>query len=108
MVSGVRRDGAPEDYDPTGYYRRKAEHREEMIPALAWLYVAGLAMILFATAVNFYDSHKETLMFGLDLTTLITGILIGLVLVQLYPPSARIGLFIINRGKAALEWIRNR
>jgi hypothetical protein len=47
-------------------------------------------------------------MFGLDLTTLIVGILIGLVLVQLYPPSARIGVFIINKGKAALAWIRNR
>ena len=47
-------------------------------------------------------------MFGLDLTTLIVGILIGLVLVQLYPPSARIGAWIINRGKAAIAWIRER
>ncbi len=47
-------------------------------------------------------------MFGLDITTLTIGILAGLVLVQLYPPSARIGVWIINRGKAALAWIRNR
>ena len=47
-------------------------------------------------------------MFGLDFTTLIIGILIGLVLVQLYPPSARIGLFIINKAKAGIAWIRER
>ena len=45
-------------------------------------------------------------MFGLDLTTLIIGILIGFVLVQLYPPSARIGAFIINKAKAGIAWIR--
>jgi len=38
-------------------------------------------------------------MFGLDLTTLILGILIGLVLVQLYPPSARIGAWLVARAK---------
>lgn len=43
-----------------------------------------------------------------NLTTLATGVVIGLVLVQLYPPSARIGAWIINRGKAAIAWIRER
>ncbi len=48
-------DGRPKDYpeplddpdpfDPTGYYRRKAEHRAEMYPYLGWLFVAGLVMI---------------------------------------------------------------
>ncbi len=38
-------------------------------------------------------------MFGLDLTTLIFGILIGLVVVQLYPPSARIGAWLVARAK---------
>lgn len=47
-------------------------------------------------------------MFGLDLTTLIVGILIGLVLVQLYPPIAGIGAWIINKAKAGITWIRER
>ena len=37
-------------------------------------------------------------MFG-DLTTLATGVVIGLVLVQLYPPSARVGAWIMNKAK---------
>lgn len=37
-------------------------------------------------------------MFG-DLTTLATGVVIGLVLVQLYPPSARVGAWIVNKAK---------
>lgn len=47
-------------------------------------------------------------MFGLDLTTLIVGILIGLVLVQLYPPIAGIGAWILNKIKAGITWIRER
>ena len=104
----MRPDGAPDDYDPTGYYRRKEKHRAEMLPLLAWVWILALGMVLFAAAINFFDSHQETLMFGLDLTTLITGILIGFVLVQLYPPSARIGAFIVNKAKAGLIWIRDR
>ena len=45
-------------------------------------------------------------MFGLDLTTLITGVLIGLVLVQLYPPSARIGAWIVTQVKAMIARVR--
>ena len=45
-------------------------------------------------------------MFGLDLTTLITGILIGLVLVQLYPPSARVGAWIVTRVMALTARVR--
>lgn len=44
-------------------------------------------------------------MFG-DLTTLATGVVIGLVLVQLYPPSARVGVWIINKTKALAGKIR--
>ena len=104
----MRPDGAPEDFDPTGYYKRKAEHRAEMIPILVWVWTLGLGMILFAAAINFFDTYQETLMFGLNLTTLIIGILIGLALVQLYPPSARIGVWIVNKGRAAWTWIRER
>lgn len=39
------------------------------------------------------------MLFGLSLTTLMIGVLVGLVLVQLYPPSARIGVWIINKWK---------
>ncbi len=45
-------------------------------------------------------------MFG-DLTTLATGVVIGLVLVQLYPPSARVGVWIVNKGKALIARIRS-
>jgi len=45
-------------------------------------------------------------MFG-DLTTLATGVVIGLVLVQLYPPSARVGVWIVNQAKALLERIKS-
>jgi hypothetical protein len=38
-------------------------------------------------------------MFGLSLVSVIVGILIGLVLVQLYPPSARIGVWLVNKWK---------
>jgi len=47
-------------------------------------------------------------MFGLDLTTLIIGILIGLVLVQLYPPIAGVGAWILGKIKAGIAWIRER
>jgi hypothetical protein len=39
------------------------------------------------------------MLFGLSLTTLLIGILIGLVLVQLYPPIARIGVWLIAKFK---------
>ncbi len=48
------------------------------------------------------------MLFGLSLTTLLIGVAVGLVLVQLYPPSARIGAFIVNKAKAGITWIRNR
>jgi hypothetical protein len=41
-----------------------------------------------------------------ELTTLATGVVIGLVLVQLYPPSARVGVWIINKTKALIAKIR--
>ncbi len=104
----MRPDGAPDDYDPTGYYARKAKSRAEMEPFLDWIWLLALGMVLFAAAINFFDHHRETLMFGLNLTTLIIGILIGLVLVQLYPPSARIGVWLVNKGRAAWTWFRNR
>lgn len=47
-------------------------------------------------------------MFGLSITTLLIGVAVGLVLVQLYPPSARIGVWIINKSKAGIAWIRER
>ena len=43
----------------------------------------------------------------MNLTTLATGVLIGLVLVQLYPPSARVGVWIINQGKKLIAKIRS-
>ena len=33
-------------WDPTGYYRRKAERNAEMEPYLAWIFVAGIVMIV--------------------------------------------------------------
>lgn len=39
------------------------------------------------------------MLFGLSITTLLIGIAVGLVLVQLYPPSAQIGVWIINKWK---------
>ncbi len=48
------------------------------------------------------------MLFGLSLTTLLIGVAAGLVLVQLYPPSARIGVWIVNKGRAAWTWIRER
>ncbi len=42
-----------------------------------------------------------------NLTTLATGVVIGLVLVQLYPPSARIGVWIVNKGKELIAKIRS-
>ena len=45
-------------------------------------------------------------MFGLDLTTLTVGILTGLVLVQLYPPSAKIGVWILGKIRAGIAWVR--
>ena len=47
-------------------------------------------------------------MFGLDLTTLILGILIGLVLVQLYPPAAGIGAWILAKLRAGYRKIVDR
>ena len=47
-------------------------------------------------------------MFGLSITTLLIGVAVGLVLVQLYPPSARIGVWIIKQAKAGIAWIRER
>ncbi len=46
------------------------------------------------------------MLFGLSLTTLLIGVAVGLVLVQLYPPSARVGAFIINKSKKLIERIR--
>jgi len=42
-----------------------------------------------------------------ELTTLATGVVIGLVLVQLYPPSARVGVWIVNKAKALIARIRS-
>ena len=42
------------------------------------------------------------MLFGLSLTTLLIGVAAGLVLVQLYPPSARIGVWIIVTGVVCL------
>jgi len=33
-------------WDPTGYYRRKAEKEEEMIPWLIWIAILLLAMVV--------------------------------------------------------------
>ncbi len=48
------------------------------------------------------------MLFGLSFTTLLVGVAVGLVLVQLYPPSARIGVWIVNKWKALLARIRER
>ncbi len=48
------------------------------------------------------------MLFGLSLTTLLIGVAVGLVLVQLYPPSARIGVWIIGKCNAGITWIRER
>lgn len=92
----------PDPFDPTGYYARKAEHRAEMIPYLAGLVVA-LVVLVFVRILFLFT--QENIMFG-DLTTLATGVVIGLVLVQLYPPSARVGVWIINKAKALIGKIR--
>jgi len=88
-----------DDWDPTGYYRRKAERNEEMIPVLGWFFAGSIVMI------GLMFIYQEIIMFG-DLTTLATGVVIGLVLVQLYPPSARVGVWIINKSKALMKKIR--
>ena len=87
-------------WDPTGYYRRKAEHRAEMIPYLAGLFVLSLVLVFVRILT------QENTMFG-DLTTLATGVVIGLVLVQLYPPSARVGVWIVNKAKELVGKIRS-
>ncbi len=35
----------PDDWDPTGYYRRKAKKADAMIPYLAWMFAAGLIIV---------------------------------------------------------------
>ena len=40
-------------------------------------------------------------------TTLATGVIVGLVLVQLYPPSARVGVWIVNKSKELIARIRS-
>lgn len=92
----------PDPFDPTGYYARKAKHRAEMIPYLAGLVVLAVVIVF----VRFLILIQENIMFG-DLTTLATGVVIGLVLVQLYPPSARVGVWIVNKGKALIARIRS-
>ena len=42
-----------------------------------------------------------------ELITLATGVVIGLVLVQLYPPSARVGVWIVNKSKELIARIRS-
>lgn len=91
----------PDPFDPTGYYARKAKHRAEMIPYLVPIVLALPVIVLAAIIFN-----QENTMFGLSLTTLAIGVLAGIVLVQLYPPSARIGLWIVNKAKALLAKIR--
>lgn len=41
-----------------------------------------------------------------DLVSFGLGVATGLVLVQLYPPSARIGVWLINKWKALLEKLK--
>lgn len=38
------------DYDPTGYYARKAKHREEMLPLLGVCFALGLVCVCLALA----------------------------------------------------------
>jgi len=34
------------DWDPTGYYRRKTEHREEVFPLLAYMFAITFAVVI--------------------------------------------------------------
>jgi hypothetical protein len=43
-----------DDHDPTGYYARKTAHREEMLPYLAAIFIAGLACVVVAWAWSFF------------------------------------------------------
>ena len=42
-----------DDYDPTGYYARKAKHREEMLPYLVAVFLGAVACggVVFAWTV---------------------------------------------------------
>lgn len=52
-----------DDWDPTGYYARKARHRAEMIPYLAGLYVAG-AVIVFIRFINWENNMIVNIIVG--------------------------------------------
>lgn len=43
-----------------------------------------------------------------DLFSFGLGIVAGLVLVQLYPPSARVGVWLVNKGKELVARIREK
>ncbi len=42
------------------------------------------------------------------MTTYLLGVVTGLVLVQLYPPSARVGVWIVNKGKELVAKFREK
>lgn len=43
-------------WDPTGYYKRMAAHREEMLPYLAWLAVAAFVIVIGRTVwIMFFE-----------------------------------------------------
>ena len=48
----------PDDWDPTGYYARKAEKAEEILPWLAGLFIASIVIVIVA----FIESQREKLM----------------------------------------------
>ena len=46
------KDYAPDDYDPTGYYARKAAHRAEMLPFVAACIVGTVVIVIVATIIQ--------------------------------------------------------
>ncbi len=70
----MRRDGAPDDYDheerAEDYYERKMRHREEMLPALTWVFIAGLLCVALAL---FFSLRAEAQEIPVPLSTPCSG-----------------------------------
>ncbi len=56
-----------DDWDPTGYYRRKAKHRAEMIPYLVGLWVALVVIVFVRILIQENNMIVDTLIFAAGL-----------------------------------------
>ena len=58
----------PDPFDPTGYYARKSRKNAEMLPLLAALFVAMLAIVVVSAVTQI---AKENIMIGYTVVALI-------------------------------------